>query len=212
MFYKELFDLLKYEFFNSSSKNIDADMKTVCTNFYSYITNSFMFNRWISGLFINKEKFVDDLYNDENILFMERLFCGITYVKNPKNIEVIKRLQENIKSNRKEKSNEKVDENLEKKVFGKEYLEKKKSLLQLIAETKEEFNALSKDVFEANDIINQIKDLVLEDLSLHNDYLEFINNEKVKYVRSLNDVCRYVLTSKTNMFSIAETLKKNKNN
>jgi len=203
---RDLFNVLKYEFFNRS-KNIDDNINLVCTNLYTYVTKDFMFNRWIKELFINKEKFWTDLDNDENVLFMERLFCGISYIKNPENIETIERIKKNIIDNKKVKSNRKVEVNLEKIVYGKEYLEKKKSLLQLIFETKEEFDTLSEKVFEIIDLVNQIKDLVLQDSSLQEDYLEFINNEKVKYIIILNDVCNYIITSETKLFSYSEKVK-----
>lgn len=203
---KDLFEILKYEFFNKSKK-LDTDVDLVSTNLYSYITESFMLYRWINGLFINRIKFLTDLENDENILFMERLLCGISYVKCPQNLETIKRLKKNIIDNKQIKLNKRLNENLEAKANGKEYMEKKRNILRLIDETKDYYNGLSEKVYELNDLINQIKDLVLQDVSLYSDYLKFINREKVKYILTLNEVCKYIDSGKTKMFSDEEKLK-----
>jgi len=47
----------------------------------------------------------------------------------------------------------------------------------------------------------------LQDVRLYSDYLKFINREKVKYILTLNEVCKYIDSGKTKMFSDEEKLK-----
>lgn len=187
---RDLLETLKYCTFDELN-SIDEDVSELTKDMNFYVSESVLLHMWIHDLLFHKKLFENDLLNSEAEIFMDRLIDGIAYAVNPDNKMAIEILQKNIMEQRQERTvSKEID--FAKTIFGIEYLNKKTKILHIFKDVKESFDLFSSKVFDIYSLIDQMIEIVEGDKSLEDDFVTFMNNDKIKFLCRLNDVCNYI--------------------